>query len=122
MRDLLSRLSEHRLDTLPGHRPLRLRRSNVTLPNEYANVPSGRMFSCPVPQCRANITEAWTNEMFYKHMEDDMHTTYLYPQDSYIFSFKCHQRFLNDFALFCYIQKQSCEKPAKLFVEIKTCK
>jgi hypothetical protein len=122
MRNLLSLLLEHHLDKLPGHHQLGPRQSTVNTTNDYANVPSGRIFSCPVPQYRATITETWTNEMFYKHMEDDVHTTYMYYYDSHICPFECHQEFLNDFALFRHIQKQSCEKAAKLFHEIKTCK
>jgi hypothetical protein len=75
---------------------------------------SGRMFSCLVPQCRATITETQTNEKFYKHMEDDTHTTYLYQHKSHICPFGCNKGYLNDFALYRHIQKNLCEEAGSL--------
>jgi hypothetical protein len=98
-----------------------LKAINRNTANDYSNVPSGKMFSFPVPQCSATITEAWTNEKLYKHMDDDIHTTYLCEQDSHVCPFDCEMGFLNDFALFHHIQKKSCEKAEKLLEKIKTC-
>jgi hypothetical protein len=90
--------------------------------NDHSNIPSAKIFSCPVPHCSATITEAWTNEKFYKHMDDDIHTTYLCEQDSHVCPFDCEMGFLNGFALFTHIQKKSCEKADNLLEKIKTCK
>lgn len=91
--------------------------------NDYANTPAGKLFSCPVPQCQAPITEAWTVVRFYKHMEDDMHTTYFYQNgsNSHKCPFGCHKGFLNDFALHRHIQQKLCEEADKLFTDIKIC-
>jgi len=43
--------------------------------NDLAGVPSGKVFACPLANCNASITESWSIQQFYKHMEDGFHST-----------------------------------------------
>jgi hypothetical protein len=88
---------------------------------DYANAPSGRVFSCPVPGCEDTITETWTVDKFYKHLNEEIHTIYFEEVGSHVCPFGCEEGFLNDYALHKHIQKQSCESAAKLLARIKNC-
>ncbi|KAH0294107.1 hypothetical protein M436DRAFT_81786 [Aureobasidium namibiae CBS 147.97] len=90
--------------------------------NDLAGVPSGKVFACPVANCNASITESWSIQQFYKHMEDGTHTAYFYHARSHQCPFGCHEGFFNDFALHRHIQKQLCEQADALLADIKKCK
>lgn len=87
--------------------------------NDFAGVPSGKTFACPVLGCHAPVTESWSIDRFYKHIEDDMHTTYFYDNGIHQCPFSCHNEYLSDFALHRPCQKQMCEQANKLFEEIE---
>jgi hypothetical protein len=89
--------------------------------NEYANA-RGKVFSCPVPGCKDDITEAWSIEKFYKHMDVGLHTTYFYQVGIHTCPFGREKGFLNDYALHKHMQKDVCEDGELLFEEIMKCR
>jgi hypothetical protein len=68
------------------------------------------------------MTEAWSIEKFYKHLDDDIYTTYLDQSGTHSCLFGCDKGFLNDFALHRHIQASSCEESDKLVKGLLKCK
>jgi len=62
--------------------------------NDLAGVPSGKVSACPVANCNASITESWSFQQFYKHMEEGTHTAHFYHARSHRCPFGCHEGFL----------------------------
>lgn len=60
------------ISTLPASRKAIERRTA----NDYVGTsPSGRVLSCPMPQCPTSVDETWAVEGFHKYMEDGMEIT-----------------------------------------------
>lgn len=103
--------------TAPGSKitlPASRKSINRRTADDYLGISSSRVFSCPVPQFPASIDQTWTVDSFYKHVDDDVHTTHFYQAGSHNCPFGCHMGFLNDFASHEHIQKRSCKEEESL--------
>lgn len=76
--------------------------------NDYAGSAGEKVFTCPVSQCTAQITEEWTVEKFYKHMEDAMNTTAFYEAGTHVCPYGCSKGLMNEFSLHRHVQNSMC--------------
>jgi hypothetical protein len=61
-------------------------------------------------------------EKFYKHLDDDIHTEYVYQSGTHPCLSRREKGFFNDFALHRHIQASSCEESDELLRDVLKCK